>query len=443
MMVMLAYSAPVAAAAANTCRAKNLTQGTPSRSDLQATINAAHRGDKIVVRGICVGSFRFDTNLALVGRPTPGRAMPVLHGEQGAGHVVRVEARMTLTNLKVTGGAANTGGVRSGDAGGGIRVSHAGALTLNRSVVSGNRAAYMGGGIANYGRLTLNSAVVVGNRAGVKGDATGRGGGIANFGWLALNGSSEVRGNQANNTGGGIENYDVLIMNGTSSVRANTAELGGGIFLASDRPRYKAPTVTMNDASSVRGNTAVNDGSGGNGVGGGILSFNEGTVTLRDSSSVSRNSAPAGGGGGIVNWFGTMLLEDSSSVHDNTGIGIWSRYGSTILRGSSSVRGNTEGGIFNDEAAFTLTGSSSVTGNTSENEGAGIVNNGDIVLKESASVFDNTTTSTGGGIHNQGTVGACDATSVDEWIGTVEPNAPNDFLDSDVSLISGGTGGCS
>lgn len=27
-------------------------------------------------------------------------------------------------------------------------------------------------------------------------------------------------------------------------------------------------------------------------------------------------------------------------------------------------------------------------------------------------------------------------------IGTVEPNDPNDFLDSDVSLIPSGTGGC-
>ncbi len=436
---------PSAAAAENTCGAANVTQGTPSRSNLQAAINAAHRGDRISVKGVCVGSFTIDRNLTLVGRKIPDGAKPVLHGQRGSGHVVRVAARVTLTNLKVTGGVANTGGVRSGDTGGGIRVAPAGVLTLTRSRVSGNRAAYQGGGIANYGRLTLNSSEVVGNRAGVKGDSTGAGGGIVNYGRLTLNGSSEVRGNRANNAGGGIVNHDAFIMNGTSSVRGNTSTLGGGILLASDRPRYKDPTVTMNDASSVRGNTAVNDVPGGNGIGGGVLSFSDGTVTLRDSSSVSRNSAPTGGGGGIVNWFGMTVLKDSSSVHDNMGVGIWNFASSATLRGLSSVRGNTEGGIFNDEGStLVLTGSSSVTGNTSDGAGGGIRNNGDLTLKDSSSVFDNTSTLIGGGVYNTvfGTTNACDGTSIDEWIGTAEPNDPNDFLDSDVSLIPSGTGGC-
>ena len=121
-----------------------------------------------------------------------------------------------------------------------------------------------------------------------------------------------------------------------------------------------------------------------------------------------------------------MLLEDSSSVHDNTGIGIWSLDSSTTLLGSSSVRGNTEEGIFNDGGTLTLTGTSSVSENTSENEGAGIVNDDVIILKDSASVFGNATTSTGGGVYNDGgSVSPCDGTSIDEWIGTVEPNDPN------------------
>jgi hypothetical protein len=114
------------------------------------------------------------------------------------------------------------------------------------------------------------------------------------------------------------------------------------------------------------------------------------------------------------------------------------------MKGSSSVSGNTGGGIFlHGGVLLVMSGSSSVSANTSENEGAGIKNNGVIILKGSASVFDNTTTSTGGGIYNNtGTTSACDATSVDEWIGTVEPNDPNDFLDRDVTLIPSGTDGC-
>ena len=50
----LAVLVPDAIAVKNTCRAKNVTQGTPGRSNLQAAINAAHHGDKIAVAGVCV-----------------------------------------------------------------------------------------------------------------------------------------------------------------------------------------------------------------------------------------------------------------------------------------------------------------------------------------------------------------------------------------------------
>jgi predicted outer membrane repeat protein len=116
------------------------------------------------------------------------------------------------------------------------------------------------------------------------------------------------------------------------------------------------------------------------------------------------------------------------------------------MSGSSSVSGNTAdrgGGITNTEGTLTMTDTSSVRGNSAD-RGGGIGNFGDITLKDSASVFDNTATSTGGGIYNNmGVISACDATSVEEWVGTVEPNSPNDYLDGDVPLTPSGTGGCS
>ena len=354
---MLVVSAPSSGAMENTCRARNLTQGTPSRSNLQAAINAADRGDRIGVKGACVGSFVIGNDLTLVGHQTPDGAKPVLHGERGSGSVVRVAARVTLTNLKVTGGVAKTdGGVD--DAGGGILVRKGSALTLNRSVVRENRAWYEGGGIANYGRLILNgSTSVTANKAG-DGYDTGHGGGIANYGTLIMNGSSLVSGNTSANTGGGIRNYGTLIMNGSSSVRGNTTELGGGISLSNDHPHYMDPTVTMNDSSSVRRNTAESPIPGSQGVGGGFF-FIEGTVTLKDSSSVSGNQAANDGGG------------------------IWSGPGGiAILKGSSSVTGNTEGGIFNG-GVLIMNDSSSVRRNTAENDGGGIENNGDRLVTSS------------------------------------------------------------
>ena len=350
VFVTLIVSAPNARAVENTCRATNLTQETPSRSDLQTAINSAHSGDRISVEGICVGSFTIDNDLTLFGLPTSQGGRPVLHGDwdakhvlpgdRGAERVLLIGARVMLANLKVTGGVAQLGGEALADeSGGGILVMKGGALTLSRSVVRGNRAWYEGGGIANHGRLVLNGSSVTGNSAD-DGAGNGHGGGIANYGTMIMNGSSSVRGNSAGNTGGGIVNYGELIMNDSSSVLGNTTQLGGGISLSNRHPAHLPdPAVTMNDSSSVRGNEATQEGEG---VGGGFF-FNEGTVTLNDSSSVSRNSAELGGG--LWTSFGTITMNDSSSVTENQaadgGGGIWSgSQGTVALNDSSSVRGN-------------------------------------------------------------------------------------------------------
>jgi hypothetical protein len=243
---------PAAAGVLNSCRARNLTQGTPSRSNLQGVITAASPGDRIAVKFVCVGNFHIAKRLTLVGQPTPHLPRAVLHAN-GRGRVLVVSARVTLTNLRITGG----------------------------------HVAYYGGGIRNTGILTLKSTVVSGNTASYA---------------------------------GGIRNTGKLTLDGSSSVSGNTADFAGGIY-------NDGGTLTLNDSSSVSGNTASPDS-------GGI--YNTGTLTLKDSSSVSGNTA-SGAGGGIV---------------------------------------------------------------------------------------------------SDGTVNGCDSSGVDEWIGTVEPNTPNDFLDSDVTLIT-------
>ena len=353
----------------NACRATNLTQGLPSRSNLQAAINAAHTGDRISIEGVCVGSFLIDEDLTLVGQRDPGGSMPVLNGEGAWERVLRVAARVTLTNLKVTGGL--TRGVNQG---GGILVWKGGILTLNRSVIRGNSSKYEGGGIANFGRLTLNRS------SSVSRNEARTGGGIANYGTLELNGSSSVRANTALVLGGGgVVNYGTLVMNGSSSVRGNTAYEGGGIFL--DTPRHTTdPTVTMNDSSSVSGNHAANDGGG--------IFFRAGTVTLNDWSSVSGNDATNAGGG--IWSTGTVTLKASSSVQENTadlGGGISNHsWASLTMDDSSSVIGNTAdagGGIWN-LGTLTMNDSASVSGNTADS-GGGILNNIEATISQSGS----------------------------------------------------------
>ncbi len=128
---MLVVSAPTASAVERTCRATNQTQDTPSRSNLQAAIRAADHGDRIAVTGVCIGRFTIDKDLTLVGHPTRDRAKAVLHGQGNSDRVLDVVARVTLTNLKITGGVNTDWDADVGDshAGGGIRVREGGTLT--------------------------------------------------------------------------------------------------------------------------------------------------------------------------------------------------------------------------------------------------------------------------------------------------------------------------
>ena len=336
---MLGLIAPAASGVANTCRARNVTQGTPSRSDLQAVIRAADPGDTIAVKHVCVGHFRIHKRLTLVGKPTPDLLRPVLLAN-GVGKVLRVSARVSLIDLKITGG----------------------------------RTAWNGGGIYNRGNLTLKNSVVSGNTA------VGDGGGIFNLSLgglsLTLNGSSSVRGNDAGRYGGGILN-------------------SGG-------------DVTLNGSSSVGGNDAGRSG-------GGIFHLND-ILTLNDSASVRANTARVRGGG-IANYGGDVFMSGLSSVRANT-----------------ARRGG--GGIYNDTGEdVTLNESSSVRSNDA-NRGGGVLNFGRLTLKGSSWVTGNTAAVRGGGIRNRFAVRGCDSTGVDEWIGTVEPNTPNDFINSDVNPIT-------
>lgn len=320
---MLVALAPSSRAKENTCRARNVTQGTARSSDLQAVINAADPGDLIVVKFVCVGNFRIDRRLTLVGRPSPRVPRPVLYAS-GVGRVLVVDAQATFKNLKITRGDA-------ADWGGGIW--NTATLVLEDTLVSHNTA-IGGGGIWNQGVLTLNGSSSVSENTVA---CCGHGGGIINgyhYGstvTLTLNDSSSVTGNSGggifggytfitlndsssvsgNNNGSGIVNrFGAVTLNGSSSVSGNQSFSGGGIYAHNG-------TLTLNDSSSVSGNFA--DFSGG-----GIYATRHVAVTLNDSSSVTANTADAddrndGTGGGIFRTCKSFLTGavDGGNVNDN------------------------------------------------------------------------------------------------------------------------------
>src|SRR5438309_6093558 len=77
-------------------------------TDLQPAIDQAAAGDRIVVRGTCVGAFSVDKDLTLVGHPTPRAPTPTLQGKDHRGSVLTVAtgATVSVERLTITGGTA-------------------------------------------------------------------------------------------------------------------------------------------------------------------------------------------------------------------------------------------------------------------------------------------------------------------------------------------------
>jgi predicted outer membrane repeat protein len=262
---------------------------------------------------ICPGTY-FETvtinrNLTLngAGDGPSDTSNTILDGDS-AGSVVTIAtagATVSLRKLRLTGGNAESGG--------GIQSFKGGSLTLSSCTVSGNAAAF-GGGIDSEspsssttpGTLTLINSIVSGNRAGQLG------GGIFVDGHMTVNlTASSVISNTAEQEGGGIATDDIPItMTLTNSeVKDNTGLNGGGIF--------NTANLTLN-GSTVGGNHAVAPPDAGtlHGDGGGIFNAGLGTMTLDSASEVTLNEATHEGGG-IAN-HGMVNCGDPGSVSGNS-----------------------------------------------------------------------------------------------------------------------------
>jgi hypothetical protein len=262
------------AAGRPTCLVVNTAGGGGYRT-LQAAVDAASAGDKLKVKGTCVGTTTISKNLTVDGQANPAFGAPTLDGG-GSGPVVTARATVAINNLTIRNG--NTVAAPfPGDQGGGI--FNDGTLTLTGVTVTAN-SAWEGGGIFNWanGTVTLIDSAVTGNHAdgGEAGGVLGKGGGGI-FNWA--NGTvtlidSTVSGNtSAGGLGGGIyEDLEASVtLRGTSSIANNSADVGGGIFIT-------YATVTCLDADSITGN-----------LGGGIAGYGETLVGCVAGGNVTGN----------------------------------------------------------------------------------------------------------------------------------------------------------
>jgi hypothetical protein len=190
---------------------------------------------------------------------------------------------VALRALKITGGTAHYGnGYFGGD------VQSAGNLTLSDVWVT-NGSAYSGGGVANRGgTLTIERSLISGNRAPYGG---GDSGAIQNFGVAATGSTPALPGH--------------LIVS-DSTITGNDARLVGGIFSWSDDAAM--PNTLSISNSTIAGNSSRDEPGGGARDSGGGLGVSQGTEVIRNSIiagntyvasgvTTKRNCGPIAGGG--------------------------------------------------------------------------------------------------------------------------------------------------
>ncbi len=223
-----------------------------------------------------------------------------------------------------------------------INVAPGSTVSLSSLTLRGGLVNNTGGGLQNSGTLTLNNSVISGNRT--LGGSSG--GGIANLqGTLTLN-NTQVHDNLANGNAGGIYNDTNSSMTLNNSIVDGDQTIDGGY----GGGLGNSGTLTLNN-SLVNGNQ-TGGGLQTAGKGGGIANF-AGSLTLTNST-VSNNSSESDGGGvystaAVYSYFSTIAgnLADSGSVGAGTGGGIFSAAGASSLK-ATLLGQNYAGAALND-----------------------------------------------------------------------------------------------
>ena len=252
-------------------------------------------------------------------------------------------------------------------------------LWLTGGVTPGSES---GGGIASSGQLTLMDTIVAGNRA-------------------PLNG-----------VGGGIDNAgDGSLTLTDSVVSGNVAAGGGGIYFSGQGSLSLRRTV-------IAENSAENTG--------GIRMESGGTASIVDSTFTANSGL---GGGGFAN-YGAITNLTGSIFDDNSGIqgggllnvGTIDRISGTTFAGNFG--GHFGGGGLENFGTITILETSAFSGNETQGEGAGILNEGTMTLRNST-LSGNRAWEGGGGIWNQGTLTVMGVTVTANRADTDFSNDPN------------------
>jgi len=146
----------------------------------------------------------------------------------------------------------------------------------------------------------------------------------------------------------------------------------------------------------IGGNAAVTGNAKKGGDGGGVL-VRSGSFIMNENSSVSDNSVK-GSGGGVFIYDGEFEMQDSAKVSGNAanngGGGVYVENGKFVMTDAAMVSSNTVwlgGGVYVGSAGvFVMRGSAKVSGNTVYRQGGGVYFAGkDFTVEENAAVSGN------------------------------------------------------
>jgi hypothetical protein len=214
--------------------------------------------------------------ILITGKPgATGAERAVLRYAEGAECILLVtRSTVRLEHIEISGSSSGyTIGVTYG------------AVTLAEGAVATNntRSATV---------MALRGIIIMRDNASVSGNEGTHNVGVylANGSVLVMRDEASITNNKSANNGGGLamEGSSAYLL-GNAKISGNSAgNAGGGIITFPDEKNGYIPQITMQENAGVKGNSAK--------IGGGIL-LNEGTLTMNDTSQITDNTASDTGGG--------------------------------------------------------------------------------------------------------------------------------------------------
>ena len=291
----------------------------------------------------------------------------------------------TISKSTITGNTSN-------NLGGGVSLSH-GTSTVSDTSISNNKA-NQGGGMYTDGNLTINNCTYDSNTA------SGNGGGIISNGTVTMN-SGSITNNYSGWDGGGVNSHATFNFNG-GAIQNNTAYwLGGNIHTqAVGNINNKQAVFTVTSKTPISGGKA--EGSGG----GGVCVYGTGAkLILNDGTSVKDNTAPTGGGingNAVIEMHNATISGNKATSNNGGGIELFSDKDGTgsFKMTSGTIENNTatcEGGGFHGPN-FTMTGGTIQKNNAGTVAGGVLVNGTGACSMSGGTITNNTSTYSGGGL---------------------------------------------